>query len=66
MEIMFRGELFDYACDTLLSHQAVGRGYFDAEAVKQLLHDHRSGRAANHREIWQLLVLEEWHRRFGY
>ena len=66
LEIMFRGELFDYAHDTLLSHQAVGRGYFEAKAVKQLLLDHRSGKAANHREIWQLVVLEEWHRRFGY
>jgi len=66
LEIMFRGELFDYAHETLLSRQAAGRGYFDAGTVKQLLRDHRSGKAANHREIWQLLVLEEWHRRFGY
>ena len=66
LEIMFRGELFDYAHDTLLSRQAAGRGYFDQNAVRELLLDHKSGKAANHREIWQLLVLEEWHRRFGY
>jgi asparagine synthase (glutamine-hydrolysing) len=66
LEIMFRGELFDYAYDTLLSQQAVGRGYFDAPAVRQLLLDHQGGKAANHREIWQLVVLEEWHRRFGH
>ena len=66
LEIMFRGDLFDYANETLLSREAVGRGYFDVGAVKQLLLDHRSGRAANHREIWQLVVLEEWHRKFGY
>jgi asparagine synthase (glutamine-hydrolysing) len=66
LQIMFRGELFDYAHDTLLSQQATGRGYFDADAVKRLLLDHRHGRAANHREIWQLLVLEEWHRRFAH
>jgi len=66
LEIMFRGDLFDYAHDTLLSQQAVDRGYFDADAVKKLLYDHRNSKAANHREIWQLLVLEEWHRRFGY
>jgi asparagine synthase (glutamine-hydrolysing) len=63
---MFRGELFDYAHDTLLSQQATARGYFDSSGVRQLLFDHRSGNAANHREIWQLLVLEEWHRRFGH
>lgn len=66
LEIMFRGDLFGYAHDTLLSQQAKNRGYFSSEAVRRLLTDHRSGRAANHREIWQLLVLEEWHRRFGY
>jgi asparagine synthase (glutamine-hydrolysing) len=66
LEIMFRGELFNYAHDTLLSDRAARRGYFDATAVRQLLLDHRSGKAANHQQIWQLLVLEEWHRRFGY
>lgn len=66
LKIMFRGELFDYAHETLLSQQAIGRGYFDRNQVERLLLDHHSGKAANHREIWQLLVLEEWHRRFGY
>lgn len=66
LKIMFRSELFDYAREILLSQQAIGRGYFDRNQVERLLLDHRSGKAANHREIWQLLVLEEWHRRFGY
>ena len=66
LETMFRGALFDYAHDTLLSQQATGRGYFRSGAVRRLLSDHRSGKAANHREIWQLLVLEEWHRLFEY
>jgi asparagine synthase (glutamine-hydrolysing) len=66
LEIMFRGELFDYASDLLLSRQATDRGYFDPEAIRRLLVDHRAGRAANHREIWQQVVLEEWHRKFGY
>jgi asparagine synthase (glutamine-hydrolysing) len=66
LEIMFRGELFDYASELLLSPQATSRGYFGADAVKRLLVEHRSGKAANHREIWQQVVLEEWHRKFGY
>lgn len=66
LEIMFRDELFGYAHETLLSQQAIARGYFDQKAVGRLLLDHRTGKAANHREIWQLVVLEEWHRRFGY
>ena len=66
LEMMFRGDLYEYAHDTLLSQQAVGRGYFDRTAVENLLIDHRAGKAQNHREIWQLVVLEEWHRQFNY
>lgn len=66
LEMMFRGELFAYAYDTLLSSEATSRGYFQPKEVKKMLLEHREGKAANHREIWQMLVLEEWHRRFGY
>lgn len=66
LETMFRGELFDYAHDTLLSQKAMGRGYFDRAAVESLLVNHRDGKEVNHREIWQLVVLEEWHQQFNY
>ncbi|WP_321391009.1 asparagine synthase (glutamine-hydrolyzing) [uncultured Desulfuromusa sp.] len=66
LETMFRGDLYDYAHDTLLSEQSVNRGYFDRTAIESLLADHRGGKAQNHREIWQLVVLEEWHRQFNY
>ena len=66
LDIMFRGDLFSYAHETLLSQDAVDRGYFAREEVERLLREHRSGKAANGREIWQLVVLEEWHRQFGY
>ena len=66
LEIMFSGGLFRYAHDTLLSQKALNRGYFKKGEVERLLLDHRAGKAANHREIWQLLVLEEWHRQFNY
>jgi asparagine synthase (glutamine-hydrolysing) len=64
LEIMLRGELFHYAYETLLSRRATQRGYFDKRAVERLLLAHRDGSAAHQREIWQLLVLEEWHRQF--
>ncbi len=64
LETMFKTDLYDYAYDTLLSQQAVNRGYFDRSAVQKLLEDHRQNKAKNHREIWQLVVLEEWHRQF--
>jgi asparagine synthase (glutamine-hydrolysing) len=66
LKIMLRGPLFDYARDLLLSRPAIERGYFERGAVEKLLLEHRSGRADHHRRIWQLAVLEEWHRRFGY
>lgn len=66
LEMMFRGELFAYAYDTLMSSEATSRGYFQSREVEEMLLEHREGKAANHREIWQMLVLEEWHRRFGY
>jgi len=66
LERMFRGELFTYANDLLLSRCALERGYFQRREVERLLHQHHSGRMPNHREIWQLVVLEQWHRSFGY
>jgi asparagine synthase (glutamine-hydrolysing) len=65
LELMFRGELRDYANDILLSQKSIERGYFQRSGVERLLQEHRDG-SSHHREIWQLLVLEEWHRRFGY
>lgn len=64
LELMFRGELFGYAHDLLLSQEAQ-RGYFDRREVERMLLAHRSGAEGNHRELWQLVVLEEWHRQFG-
>lgn len=66
LEIMFRGPLYDYAHQLLTSPRAVQRGYFQRAAIEKLLGDHRAGRISRHREIWQLVVLEEWHRQFGY
>ena len=68
LEMMFKGgALYDYAREILLSPIAVQRGYFDSTAVVKLLEDHKNGSAKNHRELWQLLVLELWHRQFsGY
>jgi asparagine synthase (glutamine-hydrolysing) len=66
LKLMFGGELFDYAHDLLLSDRARSRGYFAPERVRALLFDHRDARASNESEIWRLVVLEEWHRHFGF
>jgi asparagine synthase (glutamine-hydrolysing) len=62
LEIMFRKDLFGYVSDILLSSSAIGRGYFRRDFVEGMLTRHRKNEASYHRELWQLLVLENWHR----
>ena len=40
------------------------RGYFRPEAVQSMVREHAAGERDHHRVLWQLLVLEEWHRKF--
>ena len=58
----FRHELRDFARDALLDSRALNRGYFRAEAVRNLLEDHQAGRYDHSYRLWALLVLELWHR----
>lgn len=65
LEIMFKKELFDYAADMLLSNETRIREYFDQGYIGRILEEHRSGSASHHKLIWQLVVLEEWHKQFA-
>lgn len=65
LEFMFRGPLLPYAQELLLSSSAKIANYFSQSRIEATLNDHKSGRVDNHREIWQLIVLEEWHRQFA-
>jgi len=58
----FRNELKDFAYETLRSSQARSRGYFRPESVQKLLDDHCSNRANHQHLLWNLLMLELWHR----
>lgn len=60
----FRNELKGLAYDTLLSDKAIQRGYFKKEAVKKILDEHTSNKWNWHNHIWNLLMLELWHRMF--
>jgi asparagine synthase (glutamine-hydrolysing) len=64
LAIMFRQNLADYLKDILLSHRAVERGYFTPQRVETLIDEHVAGRVDHHKILWQLVVLEEWHRCF--
>jgi asparagine synthase (glutamine-hydrolysing) len=61
---MFQGEMRDYVGGVLGSDRSLDRGYFRPEVVRRLIGEHAAGREDHHRVLWQLLVLEEWHRKF--
>ncbi len=60
----FRHDLREMAYDTLLDSRSLDRGYFRPEAVKRLLDEHVRGVQNFHRQLWNLLMLELWHRCF--
>lgn len=58
-----RGPWRHLADEFVTSPRALGRGLFDAAAVRQLVAAHRAGE--NHSErMWALVTLELWHRIF--
>jgi len=60
----FRNELKEMAYDTLLGQRAVERGYFRKEYVKKILDEHVAGKWNWQYHIYNLLMLELWHREF--
>jgi asparagine synthase (glutamine-hydrolysing) len=60
----FRGQLTDLLRDTLLSQRSLERGYFRRRSVEQLIEAHVGGRSNHQYQLWNLLMLELWHRVF--
>jgi asparagine synthase (glutamine-hydrolysing) len=61
---MFQGEMRPYVAEVLGSDRHLGRGYFRPDVVRAMMSEHMEGKHDHHRVLWQLLVLEEWHRKF--
>jgi asparagine synthase (glutamine-hydrolysing) len=59
-----RSDLQIYVNDILQSRSFRERGIFRPDAVRKLIEDNDAGREDNAVKIWQLLVLELWHRVF--
>lgn len=57
-----RRELRPWVEDLLLDPDSLGRGYFDPSQVRRLLQGHLDGSADNPYKVWNLAVLEQWHR----
>jgi asparagine synthase (glutamine-hydrolysing) len=50
--------------DVLTSARTRQRGYFDARFIDRLIREHLSGTRDHSLRLWQLLVLELWHREY--
>ena len=60
----FRHELKAMAGDVLLSATARQRGYFNPDFVRRMIDEHAAGTRRWHPQLWNLLLLELWHRMF--
>lgn len=60
----FRGALRPMLEDALLSEQARRRGYFRPDSVRRLVLEHLEQRAEHGFLLWNLVMLELWHREF--
>ena len=58
----FRGPLRDLLHDALLSRAASERGYFREAEVRRLVQEHEQGQQEHGAKLWNLLMLEMWHR----
>ena len=50
--------------DVLLDSRTRQRGYFHEPVVRRLLSEHQRGVRGWHYQLWNLLMLELWHRTF--
>jgi asparagine synthase (glutamine-hydrolysing) len=60
----FRNDLREMAEDLLFSARARQRGYFCADVIERMWTEHTSKRLDHSEKLWDLLVLELWHRIF--
>ena len=64
MTLMLQRDLLGYTRDLLLSSSCLNRHYFKRQTLERLLEEH-SRKVRDHKAIlWQLIVLEEWHKQF--
>jgi asparagine synthase (glutamine-hydrolysing) len=64
LSIWFRNGLGKYAGEILLDRRTLQRGLINALAVTRLLDEHRTALRDHSSQLWSLLCLEEWARRW--
>ncbi|MBI3300019.1 MAG: asparagine synthase (glutamine-hydrolyzing) [Elusimicrobia bacterium] len=60
----FRGKLKKYWEETVLSPEALGRDYFNPDAVRAMWDQHQAGKRDNGYRLWALMMLELWHKQY--
>jgi asparagine synthase (glutamine-hydrolysing) len=60
----FRKELKEMMYDTLLGHKSMDRGYFNKAYIQKILNEHVTRKWNWQYHIYNLLMLELWHREF--
>src|SRR5215831_13542747 len=60
----FRGPLRELLQDALFSQPSLERGYFLEPEVRRLVDEHLESAADHSFQLWNLLMLELWHREF--
>lgn len=58
----FRGPLKDLLLGSLLSEEALSRDYFRRGSLATYVNEHMEGRVDHGQRLWNLLMLEMWHR----
>jgi asparagine synthase (glutamine-hydrolysing) len=64
LDSWFRDSLREMTRDTLLSRRSLDRGYFNRCSLIRLVDEHLSGTEDRQDQLWSLLMLELWHRKF--
>jgi len=64
MGVWLRGHLRPLLSEYLSPDQVRRRGYFDPEAVTELIRDLMTGRRDYSLHLWALISFEEWHRQY--
>ena len=59
----FRSDLREFVADVLLSKRSLTRGYFNENEINRTIADTQAG-VENGRRLWDLLMLELWHRAY--
>jgi asparagine synthase (glutamine-hydrolysing) len=64
MDAWLRGELRPLLMELLSNPRHRARGYFEQKTVDGMVSDHLSRRRSWRQQLWALMMLEMWHRKF--